>query len=180
MEEIWKDISGYEGFYQVSNMYRVKSLERIVNSGNGKRIEGSKIIKMRLNERGYYRLSLSKNGECKNFTLHRLIAKAFIPNPHNKPEINHINGIKTDNRIDNLEWVTTKENVIHAETIGLRNKNRANGEKNGASKLTEKQVIDIREKFKTNKYTKLSLAKEYNVGQTLIGYIISRKYWKHI
>lgn len=106
MEEIWKDITGYEGLYQISNLGNVVSL-------NFNRENKRKQLK-KLTRTGYYYVCLSKNNVKKNKNLHRIIAEHFIPNPENKPQINHKNGIKKDNRIENLEWVTSKENMVHA------------------------------------------------------------------
>ena len=106
-EEIWRDIAGYEGLYQVSNCGRVKSFYR-----------GGRILKQSL-KRGYMFVELYLNTNGKIHIVHRLVAQAFIPNPLNKLEVNHINGIKTDNRVENLEWVTRSENEQHAYDTGL-------------------------------------------------------------
>ena len=133
IEEIWKDVVGYENIYQISNLGRVKALERPVNNRAGKRFE--KILKYRISERGYCITVLSKEAKSKKCFIHRLIAQAFIPNPENKLEINHINGIRHDNRIENLEWCTRKENMVHAFSTGL---NRGKiGEDNISSKFKE-------------------------------------------
>jgi hypothetical protein len=114
MNEIWKDINGYQGVYQVSNLGRVRSLDRqIVYLRRGKLITSKhrgRIMKGSYTE-GYLRIQLGKYG-LRDF-IHRLVAQAFIPNPENKPEVNHINLIRDDNRVENLEWVTASENVIH-------------------------------------------------------------------
>lgn len=111
MEE-WRDIKGYEGIYQVSNRGRVR---RIVATHTTKPM----MRKASLQGRGYLGICLSKNGVTKRYIVSRLVAEAFIPNPDNKPEVNHINGIKTDNRAVNLEWVTVSENKLHAYRTGL-------------------------------------------------------------
>lgn len=118
MEEIWKDIEGYEEMYQVSNLGRVKGLERTIIRKDGKPLTiEEQILKPSLDSRGYYFVSLTKNKQPKNYRIHRLIAEAFIPNPDNKPEIDHINTVPTDNRIENLRWVTHKENMNNQTTI---------------------------------------------------------------
>lgn len=126
MEEIWKDIKGYEGIYQVSNLGKVKSLKRKVRAEKGGYYTKEKELKIFEDNIGYLAVGLTDNGKTKIIRLHRLIAEAFIPNPENKPVINHINGIKNDVRIENLEWNTYKENSQHAVKTGLK-------------KVTEKQ-----------------------------------------
>ena len=120
MKEIWKDIKGYEGIYQVSSEGRVRSLDRVED--RGRNIKG-KILKPSINPYGYCVVGLFKNGTQKKNMVHRLLAEAFIPNPDNKPEIDHINTIKIDNTVflnedgsvnydkTNLRWVTKKENM---------------------------------------------------------------------
>ena len=150
MEEIWKDVVGYEGYYQVSNLGRVKSLDRI--SSNGRKIKG-KILSTKVNTPPYYpRVSLSVNGKMKLVQVHRLVAQAFVynPDPEHKTQVGHKDESRTNNRADNLEWVTPKENsnmplhrervskanegkVLSAETkskISLSQKGKYKGEKN--------------------------------------------------
>lgn len=109
MREIWKDVLGYEGLYQVSNLGRVKSLNHYK----------AKIKKATADENGYLRIRLSKKSLQKSFRVHRLVAKAFIPNPDNLPQVNHINEIKDDNRVENLEWCTHDYNVSYG-TLPVR------------------------------------------------------------
>ena len=124
MKEIWKDIEGFEGYYQVSNMGRVKSLERIRIANNGKSETAQfpvkeKILSVSKQTQGYSQVSLCKNGTQKSYRLNRLVANTFIHNPENKPEVNHIDGNKDNNRVDNLEWVTSAENQKHKVENGL-------------------------------------------------------------
>lgn len=119
-QKIWKNVVNYEGFYEISNEGDVRGVDRSVKTKNGfnKKI-GSKNLKQRENISGYLIVYLFKNGKKKCQFIHRLIAEAFIPNPLKKPQINHINGIKLDNAISNLEWVTGSENMKHAVKMGL-------------------------------------------------------------
>ena len=106
MEEIWKDIEGYEGLYQVSNLGRIKRLKGV--GCRKERVLKSSPVK------GYSSVALWSYCKFKAISIHRAVALAFIPNPDNKEEVNHIDGIKTNNRVDNLEWNTRKENIKHA------------------------------------------------------------------
>jgi len=133
--EIWKEIKGFEGKYDVSNLGRVKSFQKETR-------RGQRILKPRNTPDGYPSCSLCKNGTVKRATVHRLVAEAFIPNPENKPEVNHINGIKTDNRIENLEWCTHQENIQHAFDSGL--KISPKGEGHYKSKFNNEQIAFIR------------------------------------
>lgn len=120
MEEIWKDIEGYEDLYQVSNMGRIKSLERYKeNHGKLQKVE-EKIKTMNIKNSGYQFVQLYKNNKYKNLMVHRLVAQAFIPNVDNKPQINHIDGNKLNNNVTNLEWCTNSENGKHAWDTGLK------------------------------------------------------------
>lgn len=112
MEEEWRPVKGYEGLYEVSNMGRVKSLHY------GK----SRILKQITNTNGYMAVDLHKDGTRSPKRVHRLVATAFIPNPHNKPEVNHKDGNKKNNTVDNLEWCTSSYNTKHAYRNGLVNK----------------------------------------------------------
>jgi hypothetical protein len=115
-KEIWKDVVGYEGIYKVSNLGRVKRISNLKRC-NLKYRDGY-YLKPLDNGLGYLRIKLSNKGKSRRVMLHRIIAKAFIPNPENKPFINHINSDRKDNRIENLEWCTQSENVKHCVKVG--------------------------------------------------------------
>ena len=109
-QEIWKDIKDWEGLYQISNQGRVRQLDRYVNHCKGKRFVKGRILNPYVSKRGYYVVDLQYNQKKKKYTIHRLLMEHFVPNPENKPCVDHINGIRTDNRLCNLRWVTQKEN----------------------------------------------------------------------
>lgn len=132
MNETWKDIKGYEGLYQVSDKGKVRSLDRNVRrNGNTYKSLKGRLIKQHKYDNGYLFVTLSKNGKYKQFLVHRLVGVAFIENNEQKPEINHKNEIKTDNRVENLEWVTRRENVIYGTQLkrGVMHRNQS-GENN--------------------------------------------------
>lgn len=126
--EIWLPIVGYEGIYEISNFGRVKSLQRTVEhhgAKSGLYNKAEKILSPQKHSTkgGYYEVCLWRENKSKNFKLHRLVATAFIPNPENKPEVNHKDGDKSNNCVNNLEWVTSKENITHAWNNNLVNSN---------------------------------------------------------
>lgn len=128
MTEIWRDIKGYEGLYQVSNLGRVKSLERLVKGRYNnlqrcpEKIKQPSERRNKDSKQGYLALQLYKDNKAQNCYIHRLVAEAFIPNPQGKETVNHINGDKHDNRAINLEWCTYTENNKHAYITGLNDK----------------------------------------------------------
>jgi len=177
--EVWKDIKGYEGYYQVSSLGYVKSLSKTIIRKDGKplNVKGG-LLKQNLQRSGYQYVKLCSHDGQISYSVHRLVAKAFKSNPENKPQVNHINGIKTDNRAKNLEWCTAKENVQHSIAMGLHN--NYGGENSPFAKLTENQVIEIRNKYIPHRYTAKKLANEYNISEGGIRAIIYRESWKNI
>ena len=159
----WKKIDDY-------NRYSVSDTGLVRNDKTGR------ILKTPKAGHGYLVVNLSKNGK-RSFTVHRLVAKAFINNPENKPTVNHFDGDKSNNNVSNLEWATYSENNQHALDNGLRKSEDIKGEKHGRAKLTEDQVLEIRA-IKGKTYQ--AIADDYGVSYSAISYIINRKLWKHI
>lgn len=165
--EIWKDIKGYEGYYQVSNTGSVKSLTREVNrSDNKKGFYKSRILKLNQDKKGYLRVKLTKNSKAKTFKVHRIVADHFLKKSIHNKEINHLDGNKKNNKISNLEVCNSSENAIHAILNGFRPR----------VKLTLNDVIEIRKSNLDHK----TLAKNYNVTLSNIKCVINRKSWKNV
>ena len=119
MTEIWKDIQGYEGFYQISNLGNVKSLERVVDKGNGiLQHRKERIMNKRESVDGYYVAKLNVNKKSTSIAIHILVARHFIDNPNNYPEVNHKDCNRKNNQVDNLEWCTHQQNVEHSKQLG--------------------------------------------------------------
>ena len=175
MKEIYKDIPGYVGYYQASNLGNIKSLNRVVKC---KRL-GQQIIKERILKpnivSGYAQVLLSKYGKRKDKKVHRLVAETFIPNPHNKEQVNHMDGNKLNNSLENLEWNTCSENQLHAVKTGLSKPRR--GKDNNFTKLTKEQVIEIKKLLKSKTHTHSQIAKIYGVCRQAIGKINTGKNW---
>jgi hypothetical protein len=161
MDEIWVTIKDFDK-YQISNLGRIKSSYY------------NKVLKPAKDPHGYLHVSLYKNGIGHTKNIHIIVARTFIPNPNNLPEINHIDGIKINCAATNLEWSTRSENEKHARKIGL--KSAIKGEKNVSSKLTNLQVKEIKEL--KGKLIQQKIADKYNVCRQLISLIhrgINRK-----
>lgn len=181
MIEIWKDIPEYEGYYQVSNLGNVRSLDRIreTHPSAKKQFKVFKkgfLLTPDLTHGGYLRFSLSKDKKTKKFSSHRLVAQAFIPNPENKEQVNHKDGNKLNNSIDNLEWCTGSENIRHAYKNGLQSQV---GEKNAASKLTNEQVKEIKVKL-LNGVSPKEISNSYPIHRTSVYDIINGRNWSHV
>jgi hypothetical protein len=160
--ENWREIIGYEGIYQVSNLGNVKHNDFMMKPFAGKH--------------GYLSVSLFKNKKRKDHRVHRLVITCFLDNTEHKEYINHLDGNKKNNKLENLKWVTASENTQHAYDTGL--KFGMDGEKHPMSKLTEKEVFEIRAIGKT-KYLR-EIAEMYNVRLTTISWILTNKSWKHL
>lgn len=155
--EIWKDIQGYEGHYKVSNLGNVVSVKK------GYPV----LMKLQNHSSGYKQVKLCKPNKILIERVHRLVASAFIPNHDKKTQVNHINGIKCDNRVDNLEWSTPQENTRHAFRTGLAN---VYGENHHHSKLSDKEAEYIIKNYKS--YTLKQLSNKFGVSDACIRDII--------
>lgn len=165
-------IADYEGLYEITKDGQVWSHPK--GGRNGFRGMWMSPVK---DGTGYFFVYLKKNGNRKAHKIHRLIANAFIPNPSHYPEINHKDGVKTNNSVDNLEWVTHSQNMLHAHRTGLNQ--AAKGIKNGFAKLDEKQVLEIRRIRDTGmSYSKI--ATMFNVAKGTVVFICLRQTWRHI
>lgn len=177
MKERWKIIEEFPK-YLISNKGRIKTINTL---------EDKKVF---TKEDGYVVTGLTKNKKEHYKYVHRLVAEAFINNKHNKLQVNHINGIKNDNSVENLEWVTPSENIRHAIETGLlkyekreldiKNSKYAKGEEVNGSLLNPEKVIRIRSLYETGEYKQTELAKMLNVSNGAIHDVIHRRTWKHI
>lgn len=168
--ENWVPIDGYDGLYEVSDAGMVRSLKRTTTSG--------RVLSQRAGTGGYLNVCLCKNNRKKTFVVHRLVARAFLDNPEGKPEVNHKNGIRTDNRAENLEWVTRGENEKHAYEV-LGKSPRAywkDKPRKFARRFTDEQVLAIR----SDERPYSQIAAEYGVSKTAIRDIKRKKNYREV
>lgn len=163
MEEIWKVIEGFEN-YEVSNFGQVRN------------IKTQKIIKQHIGAGGYPTVYLKNKSLHKTALVHRAVAKAFIPNPFNKPIVNHINAIRNDYRIENLEWATLMENVTHMLKLGRQNPRK--GERHPKAKLTEQQVLQVKQL--NGLMSVKDIALKFGVKYGVIDDILNFRTWRHL
>lgn len=151
----------------------VSNLGNVMSQRSGKGAATMSILKSSKCSSGYLKVSLIANGKSKNVMIHRMVAVTFIPNPEHKEQVNHKDGDKTNNRVDNLEWVTRSENMQHAyRELGLD----AKGRKKTAKKLTREQILDIYHSSETGQ----ALAAKYNISDTMVYAIKNGKSWRDI
>lgn len=181
--EIWKDVIGREGEYEVSNLGRIRSVERVIEqvsrSGNRyERVMKSRVLSPRPGTSGrYLYVTMAGKSGTYNESVHSVVAKAFVPNPENKPEVRHLNGDSFNNFPENLMWGTHKENEEDKKLHGTI----AKGEKCGASKITEVMAREIKIKVAGKKRGVIAkVARECGVSRGIVGKIANNKAWTHI
>lgn len=187
MKEVFVQVKGYEGLYEISDLGRIKILSKKVNVRNGTAIRKEKMMSLKITRghgrEGYHLATLRKDSISKMFTVHRLVALHFIPNPENKEEVNHKFGIRGDNRASELEWMTKQENMKHAYLVLKSYENRNNplkGSLHWRAKLDEKKVYTIKERYNDGGVSIRKLANEFGVHHAIIYGIIKGKRWPHV
>lgn len=181
-KEEWRDIPGYEGLYQVSNLGNVRSMSRVqrnkkLGTTYFRQQRGRQRI-LRKNKRlGYIYVDLW-NISGRTHRVHRLVAKAFLTPDKSRPDVNHKNGDKTDNRLENLEWCTKSENAQHAIETGLR-KNQY-GQESNLAKLKEHEVLNIISDYESGMGTQKQIGLKYGISQSHVSLILKGKSWQHI
>lgn len=175
--ENWKPISGWEGLYEVSDIGRIRSVERVVRCRDGTRTAPSVVRKLNPNRKGYLQAHLSAGDRRAVVAVHLAVATAFIPNPKQKPTVNHRHGDKRNNAATNLEWATFVENNNHALATGLRVNPR--GSLHGMAVLNEVSVLAIKRELAEGKKQN-AIAREWNVSNSLINQIANGAIWQHV
>jgi hypothetical protein len=179
--EIWMpvDVGGfYEGLYEISNMGRWKILYREWATYNGATTKFDERITNGSLSHGYRVVCMKKDNIGKSIGLHRLVALAFLPNPNDLPMVNHKNAVRNDNRVENLEWCTAKENNAHAFKMGLMN--IAKGERQRSAKLTDEKVRAMRRLYETGEYSTYDLSKIFDIDSRQCGRIVKYQAWVHV
>lgn len=177
MSEIWKSVVGYENSYEVSNAGNV----RRIGKGRGTRHH---VLKPRLHPKlGYLYVNLWQNNKGKSQNIHAIVAECFIgPRPTGaRYVVNHKDGVRTNNLVDNLEWITHKENIMHGILVlGHKTGKAFKGKENGYAKITDEVVLDIRRMYATKAYTLKQISILFDLAVSSIHRIVRRQSWKHV
>jgi hypothetical protein len=146
------------------------------------KFKGFKKLKLYKNRYGYLKIDLSTDGQNKNYAIHRLVAEVYHSNPDNLPQVNHIDGDKSNNHISNLEWCNNSHNQKHAYQIGLQKRQSRKGEMGNNSKLTNEDIKWIRNNYIPNHniFGQRAISQKFNISQSQISFIVNKKTWKHI
>lgn len=177
MKEEWRDVRGYEGYYQVSNLGRIKSLARFVLHKNGRKVKRKeRILKPSKMGDGYLSVCFRVCNNVNKQYIHRVVAKNFLKKPSYANCVNHINGVKHDNRLSNLEWVNHIENHAHAVRAGLINNS---GENSSSAIFTNKEINLIRIFYKTNRFSREEISNLLGVSKTCIAQIVTYTRYKN-
>lgn len=177
-EEIWKPIIGYEGIYEISSFGRVKALSVVRNKWFGEVVSKERIMKPYLGKNKYHNVSLHKERTLKRVYIHRIVAEAFIDNPDNKKDVNHKDGVRWNNNLNNLEWATRSENKLHAYRTGISK--AVTGEKHGKAKLRETDVRTIRFLINDFGYKDTVIANLFDMHPYSISQIRNKKIWRSL
>lgn len=170
IQEIWKDVVGYEGRYEISSLGSVKSL-------NYNKTGKPKLLAKIFHHSGYLCTCLNRGGKVKWIYVHRLVAIAFIPNPNGYDQVNHINSNKSDPRLENLEWCNQSQNRRHAQDAGFVFIPK--GQEKWQAKLKDSDIPKIRN-LSLSGLDYPTIAKMFNVSRQAIGFVVTRKTWSHI
>lgn len=173
LSEIWKPCPNYEDSYEVSNLGYIRGVDRV--SGNRRGIIKGKVLKRAPNRKKYLESRLFKNGKCIPKIIHRLVAIAFIPNPLNLPQVNHIDGDKNNCKESNLEWVDNSYNQLHAYKLGLQTSKK--GENNGRAKLTDLKVTYLKNLYNSGQEIK-DIAKSESLNLSTLRQLLYGSTWK--
>ena len=178
LTEVWKDIPEYEGTYQVSNMGRVRSLDRVVTHKDGRKCRHrGKVLKPSINAGGYEYLTLYNDNGKNTKTVHRLVLVTFKPHVNMSDlEVNHMDGDKLNNHLTNLEWLTRRDNLLHAHSTGLINNK---GERSPNAKLSNTDVLEILQRLDSGELQK-DIGSDYGVNNRCISMINRGHSWRAV
>lgn len=178
MSEVWKDIPGFEDFYQVSNIGRVRSVDRVVTFSDGRvRKYKGNVLKLCIGNGGYEQVRLCNGGRCNTKSVHRLVLETFKPHVNmDNLDVNHMDGNKLNNHLTNLEWLTRRDNILHAYDMGLIDNE---GERGPHTTLSKVDVLEILQRLDAGELQK-DIALDYSVGRACISRINIGLRWRAV